>query len=120
MFKKILLISIFLSFLINLAHAEKINSVIVDGNKRLSKESIIVFGNIIVNNDYNDQSLNIILKDLYSTNFFQDINLSIKNNVLYIKVVENPIIEDLKINGISNKKLEETLLDLVQLKNRKS
>ena len=120
MFKKILLVSIFLSFLINLAHAEKINSVIVDGNKRLSKESIIVFGNIIVNNDYNDQSLNIILKDLYSTNFFQDINLSIKNNVLYIKVVENPIIEDLKINGISNKKLEETLLDLVQLKNRKS
>ena len=120
MFKKILLISIFLSFLINLAHAEEINSVIVDGNKRLSKESIIVFGNIIINNDYNDQNLNIILKDLYSTNFFQDINLSIKNNVLYIKVIENPIIEDLKINGISNKKLEETLLDLVQLKNRKS
>ena len=120
MFKKILLISIFLSFLINLAHAEKINSVIVDGNKRLSKESIIVFGNIIINNDYNDQNLNIILKDLYSTNFFKDITLSIKNSVLYIKVVENPIIEDLKINGISNKKLEETLLDLVQLKNRKS
>ena len=120
MFKKILLISIFLSFLINLAHAEKINSIIVDGNKRLSKESIIVFGNIIINNDYNDQNLNIIFKDLYSTNFFEDINLSVKNNVLYIKVVENPIIEDLKINGISNKKLEETLLDLVQLKNRKS
>ena len=120
MFKKILLISIFLSFLINLAHAEKINSVIVDGNKRLSKESIIVFGNIIINNNYNDENLNIILKDLYSTNFFEDINLSIKNNVLYINVVENPIIEELKINGISNKKLEETLLDLVQLKNRKS
>ena len=120
MFKKILLVSIFLSFLINLAHAEKINSVIVDGNKRLSKESIIVFGNIIINNNYNDENLNIILKDLYSTNFFEDINLSLKNNVLYIKVVENPIIEDLKINGISNKKLEETLLDLVQLKNRKS
>ena len=120
MFKKFLLISIFLSFLVNFSHAEKINNIVVDGNKRLSKESIIVFGNIIINNDYNDQNLNIILKDLYSTNFFKDITLSIKNSVLYIKVVENPIIEDLKINGISNKKLEETLLDLVQLKNRKS
>ena len=94
MFKKFLLISIFLSFSVNFSQAEKINNIVVDGNKRLSKESIIVFGNIIVNNDYNDQSLNIILKDLYSTNFFEDINLSIKNNVLYINVVENPIIEE--------------------------
>ena len=120
MFKKFLHINVFLILLANISFAETIKSISIDGNKRISKESIIVFGNIIVNNDYNQNELNLLLKDLYITNFFKDIKLTLKNNVLTIKVVENPIIEDLKINGVKNKKLEEALLDIIELKSRKS
>ena len=112
MFKKFLHINVFLILLANISFAETIKSISIDGNKRISKESIIVFGNIIVNNDYNQNELNLLLKDLYITNFFKDIKLTLKNNVLTIKVVENPIIEDLKINGVKNKKLEEAYLTL--------
>ena len=52
--------------------AEIINSVntIGNGNKRISKESIIVFGKIDLNKDYNQVDLNLILKNLYETQFF--------------------------------------------------
>ena len=120
MFKKILQINIFFLFFANLLFAEIVKEIVVEGNKRLSKESIIVFGNIVINNDYNQNELNLLLKDLYLTNFFKDIKLSVNNNVLTINVLENPIIEDLEINGIKNKKLKETLEDIIQLKSRKS
>ena len=120
MFKKILQINIFFLFFANLLFAEIVKEIVVEGNKRLSKESIIVFGNIVINNDYNQNQLNLLLKNLYLTNFFKDIKLSVNNNVLTINVLENPIIEDLEINGIKNKKLKETLEDIIQLKSRKS
>ena len=119
MFKKNLQINIFLLFFANLLFAEIVKEIVVEGNKRLSKESIIVFGNIVINNDYNQNELNLLLKDLYLTNFFKDIKLSVNNNILTINVLENPIIEDLEINGIKNKKLKETLKDIIQLKSRK-
>ena len=102
------------------SYAEIIKDIVVSGNKRLSKESIIVFGNIELNKDYNQKQLNFIFKDLYSTNFFQNIKLTINGSVLNINVVENPIIEELEINGINNKKLVKILNDIVELKTRKS
>ena len=53
--------------------AEDILNVDVVGNKRLSKETIVVLGKIEMNKDYSDNDLNIILKNLYSSNFFEDI-----------------------------------------------
>jgi len=120
MFKKFLSINIFLLFLASFSYAEIVNSLVINGNQRLSKESIIVFGNIELNKNYNQKKLNFIFKDLYSTNFFKDIKLSIKNNILIISVVENPIIEELEINGIKSKKLTEALTDIIELKSRKS
>jgi outer membrane protein insertion porin family len=120
MFKKILSINIFLIFLSSFTYAEIIKDIVIKGNKRLSKESILVFGNIDINEDYNDKKLNTLLKDLYSTDFFKNVKLSIINNTLTISVIENPIIEDLEINGIESKQLTEKLYDLIQLKSRKS
>ncbi len=120
MIKKILSINIFLIFLASFTFAEIVKNIDVTGNKRLSKESIIVFGNIVINEDYNDKKLNTVLRDLYNTDFFKDVKLSISNNTLTINVIENPIIEDLEINGIKSKQLTKKLYDLIQLKSRKS
>ena len=121
MLRKIFSINLLLLFfLVTFSLAEIINVVKVVGNKRISKESIIVFGKIKLDKNYNQEELNDILKHVYETNFFKKINLDIVDNTLLINVVENPIIEDLEINGIKSKKLNEVLLEKISLKSRKS
>ncbi len=118
---KILLKLIFIFFFItSYVSAEIITDVEVSGNKRLSRESIIVFGNIKFNVDYTQEELNSVLKNIYSTDFFKEIKLEINNSILNINVVENPIIEDIEFNGVKSSKLNELLLEETSLKSRKS
>ena len=120
MFKTIIRINFIFFFISSLSIAQTIIDIKVDGNKRISKESIIVFGNIEFDKDYNDDDLNIVLKNIYETNFFKEINLKINNSILEISVIENPIIEDVQINGIKSENLTELLFDKIKLKNRSS
>ena len=120
MLKTIFKINFILLFISSLSFAQIINDIKVDGNKRISKESIIVFGGIDFNKNYNDDDLNVILKNIYETNFFKEINLKINNSILEVSVIENPIIENLQINGIKSKNLTELLFDKIKLKNRSS
>ena len=63
---KILLKFFIVLFFINSAvFAEVINKVEVKGNKRISKETIIVLGDIQLNQDFNEIKLNDTLKKLY-------------------------------------------------------
>ena len=59
MFKIFLKSCFIIFFLTNFSLAEVIRNVEVFGNKRISKESIIVFGEIKYNLNYNDNDLNI-------------------------------------------------------------
>ena len=120
MFKKILKINFIVLFLSSILIADIIKEVNVVGNKRISNESIIVFGQINYDRNYNQDELNSILKNIYDTNFFKKIELNLVNSILQINVVENPIIEDLEIKGIKSAKLKEVLLDKISLKSRKS
>ena len=120
MFKTIIRINFILFFISSLSIAQTISEIKVDGNKRISKESIIVFGDINFNKSYNDDDLDTVLKNIYETNFFKKINLRINNSILEISVIENPIIEDVQINGIKNENLTELLFDKIKLKNRSS
>ena len=120
MFKKIIKINLFVLFLSTILFAEIVNDINILGNKRLSKESIIVFGDISKDKEYSLNDLNLSLKKLYETNFFKEVNLKIDNNILVIKVIENPIIEDLSINGIKKEKFKKILLESMELKSRKS
>ena len=60
--KKILLfISIYI-LLINNSFSEIVNDIKVENNFRISKETIITYGSINLGKDYNDASLNQIIK----------------------------------------------------------
>ena len=85
--KRILLSLLFLTFFISVK-AEIINDVKLENNIRVSKESIISFGNIKLGIDYTEADINQILVDLYETNFFSDVRLEIKDNILIINVKE--------------------------------
>ena len=120
MFKKFFIVNLFICLLSSIAFSEVVNEVEISGNKRLSNESILVFGEIKLSQDYTTNDLNNILKNLYETNFFKDINISLNNGLMTLKILENPIIEDLQITGVKNSKFEEYLLDKLNLKSRNS
>ena len=120
MFKKIFTINFFLILFATVLYSEVIDNIKVLGNKRISKESIIVFGNIELDKNYLENDLNIILKKLYQTNFFKTINLGIQNKTLNIDLIENPIIESLTISGIKQISLVEQLRTFLSLKERSS
>ena len=68
------LIKLFLTFIFllvfNNSFADILKKIEVKGNKRISDETIKVYGEIKINKDYKDDDINKILKRLYETNFF--------------------------------------------------
>jgi len=118
--KKLLFFFIPIFFLSTLSFSTTINIIKVEGNKRISKESIIVLSGISENNTIDLEDLNNSLKQLYQTDFFSDIKLDINQDLLTIKVVENPIIENISLTGIKKKSIEELILSSINLRSRKS
>ena len=114
---KSLLILIFITFS---ASSEVIKEIKVNGNERVSSETIKVFTEIKINSDLSDNQLNEVLKKLYLTNFFKDVEISVDKNILYISVVENPVIQTLKFEGIKNKRIIKLLKSQVKMREKSS
>ena len=115
---KVLLISIYLIIKTSLSFAEIVNDIMVTGNERVSKETIINFSELNKGDDVSSSDLNNSLKNLYDTNFFEDVKVEINNNLVKIKVKEYPIIQEIIINGIKRKKTIEQLKDQISLKDK--
>ena len=115
---KILYFIILFSLYSFLSTAEIINDVVVNNNKRISKESIVSLGNIKFGTNYDQSDLNQVLKNLYETDFFSDIKISVENNTMIIFIDENKIIQSVKINVIKSKTTTKSILDNLQLKDR--
>ena len=118
--KIIFLTQIFLFLLIKPVYAEKVEKIIVSGNERISTETIIIFAEINLNEDLNENKLNLILKNLYKTNFFEDVKINLTNNILNILISENSIIQSIEIKGIKAKKLRDPILESMNLKKNNS
>ena len=116
--KKTLIIFIFfISFIKNL-NAETIQKFEISGNDRISKETIIMFSNIKIGENVDNNILNKVLKSLYATDYFENVEISFNNNVIQIKVIENPIIQSVIINGIKKDKIYENIKNITsKLKN---
>ena len=116
-FIQLILFSIFLAFS---AYSKNYEKIIVNGNERISNETILVFSEIQDNKALDENSINEILKKLYKSGFFKDVTVKIESNNLIIEVLENPIIQTVFIEGIKRKKTEESLYEILSLKNRSS
>ncbi len=113
-----LILSIF--FLISTANAEFLKKIEVNGNKRISNESIIIFSDLKTNENVSKSNLDTALKNLYKTNFFSNISFTFENQILRINVEENPIIDNFQITGIKKQSLVEFIKGKIQLAEMKS
>ena len=112
-------INIFL-LLTSLLVAKPIDELIIKGNERISSETIKVFSGYNKGDDINQNDLNDIIKSLYETNFFDNVTIEIVNNNLIITVKENPIIQEVVIEGIKKESLKNAIYDSLILKNKSS
>ena len=120
MIKKILISIFFLIFSSSILIADEIKKIVIDGNKRITDDTIIVFSGINVGSQVNNDDLNDIVKKLYETNFFKDIKINFKQGILNLKVSENAIIQSVVFNGVKNKRILNTLEENIQLKEKNS
>ena len=111
---------IFLFLLIAGSKAEIIEKIDVSGNQRISIETIKMFSGVSVNDNVSEKDLNEILKKLYNTNFFDLVSIKIDNKKLFIKVKENPIIQNIIFEGIKSSTILEELKNNISLKSRSS
>ena len=113
------IIFIYCFFLVSLS-AETIKKLEISGNKRISDETIKIFSEINLEEDVSKQKLDRLIKNLYKTNFFSDINVTLEDQILKINVKENPIIDNFQITGIKKQSLVEFIKGKIQLAEMKS
>ena len=84
MIKNSIIILIFY-FFASYAFSQNINNIKIEGNKRVSEETIKIYGEINLESSFDEKKLNQIIKNLYSTNFFEDVKVSIIGSTLKSK-----------------------------------
>ena len=115
---KILLLTIIFFFKTVTVFAEIIKDFRIEGNNRVSENTIINFSDLKKGKDISSSDLNESLKKLYDTNFFENVSISITNNLVTIKVDEYPIIQEINIQGIKRKQTVKELKEQISLKEK--
>ena len=73
-----------------------------------------------INDDINENDINNLLKNLYETNFFKNLEIKLDNSILKISVVENPIISEINIKGIKAKRIKEGINNVLSIREKSS
>ncbi len=100
--------------------AEIIKDIKISGNERISSQTIVLFSKAKINTNVTEDEINIYLKNLYETNFFKDVSVKLKNNILSINVKEEPIIQSVLYKGIKANKIIDPIKKITKLKDRSS
>jgi outer membrane protein insertion porin family len=96
--------------------AEIIKNFIVEGNERISAETIKVYSGIELDKSYDQDSINNALKELYSTNFFENIQISVEGDTFKIYVKEYPLINSVELEGEKSNTVKKSVLERLSLK----
>ena len=123
MVKRLLIIFVFIYSLVFSVSsiAEIVKNIKIDGNIRISNETIKVYGQLKEpNSNYSKADLDNILKNLYSTNFFENVSLEIKNNTLFILLDEYPVVNQLLIIGEKSNKFKDEINKIISIKEKGS
>ena len=119
MFKKIFfLFFLFFLYFPNSSNSEIIKNIKVEGNVRISSETINVFSQVSINDNLESSEINDVLKKIYSTGYFENVNVEFNEGILFIKVIENPIIQNIIYEGIKAQKIKDIITKNLNLRER--
>ena len=100
--------------------AEQIKNVKINGNKRVSDETVKIYGEINSYKTFSEINSNKILKNLFATGFFENVQIEYKNETLIINLKEYPVINQLILIGEKSNKFQEQIKKLINSKEKKS
>lgn len=97
--------------------ADVIQDIRIEGNQRIEAATVLSYLDLQQGDPFTPELLDRALKNLYTTTLFADISLYQEGGTLIVKLVENPIINEIRFEG--NKKIKaENLQSEVRLKPR--
>jgi len=76
--------------------------------------------NIDIGDEISSKQINDLIKNLYETNFFKNIEIRFENNILRFYIEENAIISNIKINGVKAKRIQEDIVGVMTLREKSS
>ena len=77
MFKFIIQFIIFTYLICFSVYSKNFENIIINGNERISNETILLFSEIPDNKSLDENLINEILKNLYKSGFFKDVTVKI-------------------------------------------
>ena len=119
-FLKFLTTFIFFVLIQSKVLAGVVTKIEIQGNNRVSDETIKVYGDFDINDNIDEKKLNEILNNLYSTNFFKDVKIKESNGILSIIVKEYPFVNQLIITGEPSNKIRDEIKKQISTKAKRS
>jgi len=118
---KIFILAVLLNYFhLSVSNSEIIEQIKIEGNERISDEIILMFSEIDVGKDITSSTVNKIIKNLFETNFFNNVSVVFENNLVSITVDEAPLIDKIVFDGLDSKKIEKEIRENLKLKSRSS
>ena len=90
------------------AQMSVVRAIAIEGNQRLEPETVRSYMTLSVGDSYDQDVLDQALKQLFSTEFFADVQIRDNNGIITVVVRENPIINRIVFEG--NKSLKDDKL----------
>ena len=118
--KKIILFFLLFFFIIKNSYASQIKDFKISGNERITNETIVLFSGYKINDTIDETSINQMIKNLYETSFFKNISIKFNDNIIYIEVIENPLVQSIVFDGLKRESLEKSLREIILLKEKSS
>lgn len=91
------------------AYAEKIQSIRIEGNKRIESESVKSYIPLKEGDEYTQEKMNEAIKELFAKGYFVDVKFHKQGGTLVIHVMENAIINRIAFEG--NSKINDDRLN---------
>lgn len=83
------------------ASAQKIQNLTVLGNERVEPETVRALLETDEGGNFTPDALNRSLKKLFDSGYFSDVKLHVQGDTLVVQVVENPMVNQVQIEGNS-------------------
>ena len=107
-------------FMITKSYTETIKSIVLEGNDRISEETILMFADVKVGDDLTAGEINDILKNIYDSEFFNNVLVDFDKNILKIIVEELPLVQNIIYEGIKANRIKDVVFKDLKLKPRSS
>lgn len=89
-----------------------IQQIIVKGTQRIEDATVLSYMSLQAGDRFDDQRLDLSLKTLFATGLFADVSIKQEGLNLVVTVVENPIINQVKIEGNKSLKTDKLTKEL--------